>query len=579
MNYTDTYKAWLAAVLDNEKTELLEFAEKEQEIKERFSLPLAFGTAGMRGTLGLGTFRMNEYTVRRATAGIAQYVIGLNKQASGVVIAYDTRNMSYEFALTAARVLAAKNIKVFLFENVRPVPICSFSIGYFDAIAGIMITASHNPKEYNGYKVYGSDGAQMSPDATAIVVDIIEKGSYFGVEEADISVKSREEVKGLDRVNINPYIEVVGKSVDEAYYETIAKLSLSPEAVAKEGKNLKIVYTPIHGTGYIPVTTILSRMNIPCSIVEEQASPDGNFPTVKMPNPEQPDALSLGIKLANKLNSDVVIGTDPDADRMGVAVRDNKGEFVLLNGNQIGALLMDYILRRHTERNTFPKNAAVVKTIVTTSLAKKIAESYGATCFDVLTGFKFIGEKIKEWGESGQFTFMFGYEESYGYLAGTHAKDKDAVVSAMLFAEMVCYYKSINISIYNRLQQLFEKFGYFVEKSISIAFSGLDGMTIMADKMKKLAATTIRGLAGIDVIYTCNYSDRIKSYSDGRIEKINLPKTDAMYYSLTGGDWVCARPSGTEPKLKLYVSASADNQRDAETKADMLIAALGEYIK
>ncbi len=579
MDYIKTYDEWINSISEQEKPELEALKKSDAELKERFSLPLAFGTAGMRGVLGLGTFRMNEYTVRRATAGIAAYIAGIGAKSRGVVIAYDTRNKSYEFALTAARVLAASGIKVYLFENVRPVPICSFSIGYLNAAAGIMITASHNPKEYNGYKVYGSDGAQMSPEATAEVVKIIEKGSYFGINEADISVKSRTDIIGRDKVIINPYIEIVGASVDEAYYAAISKLSLSPEAVASEGGKLKIVYTPLHGTGYKPVTTILSRMNIPFSVVEKQALPDGDFPTVKVPNPEQPDALSLGIKLADELNSEVVIGTDPDADRMGVAIRNDSGRFILLNGNQIGALLMDYILRRHTEKGTLPSNAAVVKTIVTTTFAKKIAESYGARCFDVLTGFKFIGEKIEEWSKSGEYTFMFGYEESFGYLAGTHAKDKDAVVSAMLFAEMVCYYKSINVSIYQRLYELFSKFGYFVEKNISLAFTGLDGMEKMAEKMSRLASTQITSLNGTQVVYTSNFNSGVTLYADGSTEKILLPKSNVMYYSLFGGDWVCARPSGTEPKLKLYVSASDSSLAAAEAKADGLLEALGVFIK
>ncbi len=579
MDYLKTYNEWLDAVTENEKLELASYRGVDAELKERFALPLAFGTAGMRGILGLGTFRMNEYTVRRATAGLATYIVGIDAKERGVVIAYDTRNKSYEFALAAARVLAAYEIKVFLFENVRPVPICSFSIGHLGAAAGIMITASHNPKEYNGYKVYGPDGAQMSPEATAEVVKIIEKKRYFGISEAKLSVSAREDILGRDRYNINPYIEVIGASIDEAYYDAISKLSLSPEAVASEGGKLKIVYTPLHGTGYKPVTTIFRRMNIPFSVVEAQALPDGDFPTVKAPNPEQPDALSLGIKLADELGSDVVIGTDPDADRMGIAVRDDTGQFVLLNGNQIGALLLDYILRRNSERGTLPANAAVVKTIVTTSLAKKIAESYNAKCFDVLTGFKFIGEKIEEWSKSGEYTFMFGYEESFGYLAGTHAKDKDAVVSAMLFAEMVCYYKSIDVSIYTRLNQLFARFGYFAEKNIAFAFTGVDGMEKMAKKMDRLAATPITSLSGIKIAYTSDFRSGITVYSDGTTEKILLPKSNVMYYSLHGGDWVCARPSGTEPKLKIYVSASGADLATANVRADELLAALGAYIK
>ncbi len=576
MSYIDIYNQWLVSVSPEEKQELTSIKDNDNEIKERFTLPLAFGTAGMRGVIGLGTFRMNEYTVKRATLGLAQYIkdLGCEAMARGVVISYDTRFKSYEFALAAAKVLADNCINVYFYEDVRPVPLCSFAIGYLKAIAGIMITASHNPKEYNGYKVYGEDGAQMSPEATAVVVKYIEGYGYFGIKEAALTVETRGEIQRLDNVKINPYITVIGASVNEAYYRALEKLSLSPEAVAGQGANLKIVYTPIHGTGYLPVTEMLSRMKIPFNIVKEQAEPDGAFPTVKVPNPEMPDALTLGIKLADQLNSDVVIGTDPDADRMGVAVRNPQGQFVLLNGNQIGALLMDYILRRHVERGDLPANAAVVKTIVTTSLAKKIADSYGVACFDVLTGFKFIGEKINTWKETGEHTFMFGYEESYGYLCGTHAKDKDAVVSAMLFAEMVCYYKSVNLSIYQRLQQLFEKHGYYTEKSISVTFGGLDGMKLMADKMTALGAMTITALDGVKVERTDNYNTRISTYANGVTQPITLPQSNVMYYLLSTGDWVCARPSGTEPKLKFYVSACAPSSDAAVAKADALLEAL-----
>ncbi|MBO7389976.1 MAG: phospho-sugar mutase, partial [Clostridia bacterium] len=501
MDYMDSYKHWLDNVTEEQKAELTAIKGDDKELRERFTLPLAFGTAGMRGVLGMGTFRMNEYTVARATQGLADYIKDSGEEAvkRGVVISYDTRRMSYEFAMTAARVLAANGVNAYLFENVHPVPILSFSIGYLHTFSGIMITASHNPKEYNGYKVYGEDGAQLSPEATARVVAFIEKRDYFGVPMAAVSAL-RENVMGKDNAPIAPHITVVGRSVDEAYFERIAALSLSPEAVEKEGKELKIVYTPLHGSGYKPVTEILSRMHIPYNVVPEQAAPDPDFPTVKMPNPEMPDALTLGIKLAEKLGSDVVIGTDPDADRMGVAVRSDKGDFVLLTGHQTGVLLMDYILRRHTEKGTLPANAAVVKTIVTTSLAEKVAEYYGATCYDVLTGFKFIGEKIDLFHRTGAHTFLFGYEESYGYLAGTHAKDKDAVVSTMLFAEMVCYYKSIGVSPYARLQEIYASLGYYAEQTISVYFKGLDGMAMMEEKTRDLRKVNITEIAGYKVV-------------------------------------------------------------------------------
>ena len=580
MNYSENYEYWLKNVSPAEKAELSAIAADGKEIAERFSMPLSFGTAGMRGTIGLGTFRMNLYTVARATAGLASYIAEVGEEAKkrGVVISYDTRRMSFEFALEAAKVLAAKGVSVYLFENVRPVPILSFAVGYLKTFSGIMITASHNPKEYNGYKVYGSDGAQLSPEATAKVVSYIEKCDYFGVPKA-AATDSRADVMGKDGEKIGEFITVVGKSVDEAYFSRIEKLSLSPEAVEKEGGNLKIVYTPLHGSGYKPVTEILSRMHIPFNVVPEQAEPDSEFPTVKMPNPEMPDALTLGIKLAEDLGSDVVIGTDPDADRMGVAVKSDKGEFVLLTGNQTGVLLMDYILRRHKEKGTLPANAACVKTIVTTSLAKKVAESYGATCFDVLTGFKFIGEKIDLFQKTGAHTFMFGYEESYGYLSGTHAKDKDAVVSTMLFAEMVCYYKSVGVSVYNRLQEIYKALGYYAEKTISVYFKGLEGMAIMAEKTKALRTVDIKSIAGYKVVAVTDFLAGEKTDVSGKKEKIDFPKSDVMYYSLEGGDWVAIRPSGTEPKLKLYVSASAKSAEAAAEKAAALLDEMKGYVE
>lgn len=576
VNYHSEYLRWLDSVNQQDKQELINIQSNDKEIAERFSMPLAFGTAGMRGIIGIGTYRMNVYSVKRATLGLAKFLKNEGDDAckKGVVISYDTRIMSYEFAIATAKVLSQNKINVFLFENVRPVPFCSFAVGLLNASAGIMITASHNPKEYNGYKVYGPDGAQMSPENTAKVVEYINDCDYFDIAEAPLKTEVRDNIVGNDGLMLNDYVKVIGKSVDEEYYKVISKLSLSPEAVKAQGSKLKIVYTPIHGTGYIPVTTVLSRMGIPFDLVEEQKSPDGNFPTVKLPNPENPDALALGIKLANNIGADVVIGTDPDADRMGVAIRNNNGDFVLLNGNQTGALLADYILKRHTELGDLPANAAIVKTIVTTSLAKKIAESYGATCFDVLTGFKFIGEKINNWESDHKYTFMFGYEESYGYLAGTHAKDKDAVVSATIFAEMVCYYKNIGISLYNRLQELFKQHGYYVEKSSSTTFPGLEGMNIMAQKMDALGKMTIHEFAGVKVDYTMNLNVGLKIFSDGHTEKVDLPKSNVYYYSLKSGDWVCARPSGTEPKLKVYVSACGSSIDEATQKADSLINAL-----
>lgn len=568
MDYRENYREWLEHVDSKQKEELKAILGDEKEMKERFTVPLAFGTAGMRGTICMGISNMNEYTVARATKGLSDYLnaLGADAAARGVVISYDTRRMSFEFALTAARVLGAGGVNVKLFEDVRPVPMCSFAIRYYRAAAGIMITASHNPKEYNGYKVYGEDGAQMSPEATQQVVRVIERTPYFGLEKEDTTITSRDQIDSKDGFAISPHITVIGKTVDEAYFDTIAKLSLSPEAVAKVGKDIKIVYSPIHGAGYKPVTAILARMGISVNVVESQKDPDPDFSTVIMPNPEQPDALARGIELADQLGSDIVIGTDPDCDRMGVAVRDDAGKFTLLNGNQIGALLMDYILMRHTQEGTLPANAAVVKTIVTTKFADKIARSYGAAVFDVLTGFKFIGEKIKEWEDSGEHTFLFGYEESYGYLSGTHARDKDAVVASMLFAEMACYDTDRGVSVYGRLQELFRKFGFFIETSKSITFKGLDGMEKMAAIMEFFRNSKIDRIADARVVSKIDLNQGTIEYADGRTEQSDLPAANVVKYDLGNDEWVCVRPSGTEPKLKIYVSTQAENREASAAK-------------
>lgn len=580
MSYKTNYEEWLQNVDADAKAELLSIQNDDKEIKERFTNPLAFGTAGMRGTICQGIANMNVYTVARATQGLASYINTLGKHAleRGVIVSYDTRRMSFEFALLTAKVLAANNVKVYLFENVRPVPMCSFAVRHLGCVAGVMITASHNPKEYNGYKVYGEDGAQMSPQATAIVVDFIQKLGYFDIPKQQTCVDSQAQIAGKDNYAISDNITVVGASIDDCYYNQLSKLSLSPDAVAQVGGKIKIVYSPIHGSGFVPVTTMLAKMGINVSVVEQQKYPDTEFSTVSVPNPEQPEALQLGIQLADNLGSDIVIGTDPDCDRMGIAIRNDQGQFMLLNGNQIGAMLLDYILMRHQQTGSLPKNAAVVKTIVTTKLADKIARNYGATVFDVLTGFKFIGEKIKEWEENGQYTFMFGYEESFGYLSGTHARDKDAVVASMLFAEMTCYYTSQNIKLYDKLNQLFEKYGYFVESSVSIAFKGLDGMQKMADIMQSFRDNDLTSIAHVDVVAKIDLQQGIIKNADGTIQKSELPSTNVIKYDLGNDEWLCIRPSGTEPKLKIYVSTCADSLDKSRQKNKALESAIKEMI-
>ena len=566
--YIDDFNYWLTKVTDDEKKELISVKDNDEQLKRRFAIPLEFGTAGMRGIIAFGTGCLNRYTVRRATQGVANFIkqVGSTAVNRGVVISYDTRNFSYEFALETASVLAYNGIKVYLYNDTHPVPMCSFAIRYLNAFAGIMITASHNPKEYNGYKVYGEDGAQMSPEDTAVVVKYIDEiKDCFSVNSVEVNVP-RTKILAMNNEVLQDGIVVIGKQVEDAYFEELAKLSLSPEAVKEVASKIKIVYTPLHGSGYKPVTTILKQMNIPCSVVEEQKDPDGNFPTVAVPNPEQPDALKMGINLAKQLRSSIVIGTDPDADRMGVAIKDNNGEFVLLTGNQIGAMMMNYILMRRRDMNNLPSNGAVVKTIVTTNLADMIAQSYGMTVYNVLTGFKFIGEKIKEWERNNKHTFLFGYEESFGYLSGTHARDKDAVVSAMLFAEMACYYESKNIKLYDVLQDLYKKFGYFVEVSKSIAFGGVNGMAEMKAVMDKLRNRPINNIAGNPVVKFMDFSKSVSKNIDGTEETIELPKTNVLKFMLSEDEWCCVRPSGTEPKLKIYVSVKGDTQELAKTK-------------
>ena len=580
MDYNQTYSQWLQSdeLTKEEKARLASLSEDEK--KEMFFCPLQFGTAGMRGVLDLGTNRMNVFTVKRATQGLARYVKTLGKEAMnrGVVISYDTRRYSSEFAIRVAKVLAHSGINAYLFNAVHPVPMCSFAIRHLGAIAGVMITASHNPKIYNGYKVYGEDGAQMSPESTDKVVEFIDKTPYFGIKEAQVDLTA-DNIKGLDNVKVHPHITVIGDSVDNAYFDTISKLSLSPEAVEKFGKNVKIVYTPVHGSGYVPVTRILSRMGITVNVVKEQAWPDTEFSTVRVPNPEEADTLRLGVELANKIGSDVVIGTDPDADRMGIAIRNDDGKFVLLNGNQIGVLLANYIFLRKKETSTMPSNGALVKTIVTTELARALATSYGVTTFDVLTGFKFIGEKIKEWEQSGEYTYLFGFEESYGSLVGTHSRDKDAVVASMMFAEMVCYFDSVGKRVYDVLQGIYNQFGYYVEKARSIAFGGLDGMQKMADIMTQIRSSSFTEIAGTKVLAQSDFVTRKKTYADGKIEDIELPKTNAFKLHLENGDWICVRPSGTEPKLKFYVATSTATESASEKKAESYLAYMENLVK
>ena len=567
-DFKETYERWLKSDVINDETraELESLKGNDKEIEERFYRELEFGTAGMRGILGAGTNRMNIYNVRRATTGVAKHILALGEEAkkAGVLIGYDTRNYSRIFAEETAGVLAAHGIKVYLFDTVHSVPEVSFGIRELGCAIGVMITASHNPKEYNGYKVYGSDGGQLPPDAADIVVDAINKCDVF---DDVITVPYKEaEKSGL--------LEIVGAELDEKFLNAIQKQQLTPDAVTKVADSFKLIYTPFHGTGSRPVQAILKRIGFKnLLVVKEQDTEDGNFPTVKSPNPEDKEGFAIAIEMAKKNDVDIIIGTDPDCDRVGIVVRDAQGEYQILTGNMIGSLLCNYILMRKKENGTLADNAVVIKTIVTTELAAAIAKSYCVEIMNVLTGFKYIGEKMTEFEKNGSHSYVFGFEESYGYLAGTHARDKDGVVSTMLIAEMAAYYKTKNMSLYEALQELYKKYGYYCERTVSVVMPGKDGMEKMSALMKTLRTSPLKSVCGMDITAEADYKTQIITRIDGATEKIEgLPKSDVVKYSLSDGKtYFIVRPSGTEPKIKIYLASSADSMEASEKIIDNVL--------
>ena len=572
MGYLETYNTWTSDKRLNAeaRAELEKIKDNKEEIEYRFGAELEFGTAGMRGIIGYGTNMMNVYTVKRATQGLAEFIktLGEGAMKRGVVISYDTRLKSETFAAAAAEVLAANDITAYVFDEVHPVPMLSFAVRCLKTVAGIMITASHNPKQYNGYKVYGADGAQMSPEDTAVVVDFIKSNTdYLGAP-----VPAEEQRR--------KFIKSVPSSVDKKYYKELKKLTLSKRAVKTCGKDLKLVYTPVHGSGYIPVTTILKKIGIKATVVEEQAKKDTEFSTVEVPNPEFKETLSLGIALAKKIGATVVFGTDPDSDRLGVAVKNGEGEFEALSGNQVGILLLDYILTRLKEEDKLPKNAAVVKSFVTTGMAKAMCRQFGVELIEVPVGFKFIGEKIKLWEKDLSHTFIFGFEESCGYLRGTHARDKDAVVASMLCAEMVCYYASLNKTVYQRLMEIYDTYGYVLDCNVSIPFSGLNAMNEMNAVVDKLKTDPVRKFDIYDVVAIRDYSKNTRLDTvTGNTSEIGSPITNCVYYELENGSFICVRPSGTEPKLKIYYSVKAHHQSDAELALEKMQNAVNKLMK
>lgn len=569
MSYIKEYELWLQNVTGTERSELENIRNNDNEIKERFHASLEFGTAGLRGIIGLGINRMNSYVVARATQGLSNQLKKTNTdgKALSVCIAYDSRNKSEEFARTAARVLAANGIKAYIFPELKPVPELSFSVRFKKAAAGIAITASHNPAKYNGYKVYGSDGAQLSPELASIVLEEIEKTPMFG------GAKIIDFEEGLT----SGMIEFLGEETENAYLDNVLAQSQNPEIVKKAGKNMKFVYTPLHGSGNKLVRAALGKLGFEnVLVVKEQEAPDGDFPTVTSPNPENKEAFTLAIDLAKKNDADLIIGTDPDADRVGILVRDKSGEYVALTGNQTGVLLCEYILSSKKEKGTLPKDGFVVKTIVTTNLAKEICDFYGVELKDVLTGFKFIGEKIKEAEESGKGTYLFGFEESYGSLTGTYARDKDAVSASMLIAEMAVYYKEKGLSLYDQLQKIYEKYGFYHEFVESITMEGLDGIAKIKAIMENIRQNPPKTLGGKKVLAVRDYSTSLRTDTEsGKTEEIFLPKSNVLYFELEDKNNFIVRPSGTEPKIKLYCLLQGKTPDETSKIAKLL----GEDIK
>ena len=566
MDVKTAYEQWLHDFAADADTiaDLKAIANDPAEIEDRFYTELSFGTAGMRGVLGAGMNRMNRYNVRRATKGLAKYLLRNPQEAQrGVVIAYDSRRFSAEFARDAALVLAQEGVPAYLFDALRPVPILSYAVRHLHAIAGIVITASHNPPQYNGYKVYAEDGAQVGPEAADGITAFIRATPY-----TDCKLMDEEEAKAKGLLKI-----IGNKEVDDDYIAQVKTLCIQPELLAEEGSKLSIVYTPIHGSGNVPVRRILREVGISnVSVVKEQELPDPNFSTVKVPNPEDPGAFVLAIKLADEVGAKVIFATDPDCDRLGVAVKTGNGDWQLLTGNQIGCVLLHYILSTKQKQGTLPKNGAAVKSIVSTSLANKIAASFGVEMFETLTGFKFIGEKIQQFQDTGSHTFLFGFEESYGFLSSTFVRDKDGVNASLLIAEVACACAAQGITLYDYVQSIFREYGYFVEKVVSKTLPGKDGLTRMKEIMKDLRENPPKELCGMKVTAVRDYLKGTRT-ADGKVEPTGLPKSDVLYFELEKGNWVCVRPSGTEPKIKLYVNTNASDKADAEKlNADLRVA-------
>ncbi len=573
MGYMDEFNFWLSDSYFDEETkkELEAIKGNEKEIEDRFYKELEFGTGGLRGVIGAGTNRMNIYTVRKATQGLANYILKQGGKEKGVAIAYDSRRMSPEFADEAALCLAANGIKAYVFDALRPTPELSFALRTLGCISGIVITASHNPPEYNGYKCYWEDGAQVTaPKDKEIITEVKNVTDYHEVKTMD----KEEAVKaGL--------YQVIGAEIDDAYMAELKKQIIHPEIIKEMADDMKIVYSPFNGTGNVPVRRILSELGFKhVFVVPEQEMPDPDFTTLDYPNPEDPKAFTLALKLAKEKNADIVLATDPDADRLGIYALDTKsGEYVPFTGNMSGMLIAEYILRERTAENRMPENPALVTTIVTTNMAKAICDDYKVKCIEVLTGFKYIGEQIKWFEQSGSNHYVFGLEESYGCLAGTHARDKDAVVAVMCLCEMAAWCKKNGKTVWDQMLELYEKYGYYKETQYAITLKGIEGSKQIAEIMDKLRSNPPKEFGDLKVVEVRDYdSNKTVNMETGEERETGLPKSNVLYFDLTNDSWCCARPSGTEPKLKFYMGVKGTSLEDAQAKVEKLTEALKAQI-
>ncbi len=567
------YQEWCENPYFDEETrnELKNIAGDEKEISDRFYKDLAFGTGGLRGVIGAGTNRMNIYTVRKATQGLANFIIEENGQEKGVAIAFDSRNMSPEFAEEAARCLCANGIRTWLFESLRPTPELSFALRELGCIAGIVVTASHNPPEYNGYKVYWEDGAQITyPKDEQIIARV-----NAITDLTTVKTMSRKEAdeSGL--------LQIIGEEIDASYMEALKKLVLNPEVIKEQAKSLKIVYTPLHGTGNLPVRRVLSELGFEqVIVVPEQEKPDGNFPTVSYPNPEDKKAFALALELAKKVDADLVLATDPDADRLGVYAKDSKtGEYMAFTGNMSGMIICEYELSQRKEKGMLPEDGAIVTTIVSGNMSQAVAKEYGVDIIETLTGFKYIGEQIKLFEQNHNHTYLFGYEESYGCLVGTHARDKDAVVAVMALCEAAAYYKSKGLTLWDQMLVLFEKYGYYKEGLYTLTLKGQEGAAKIQEILKSFRSNPPKQIGEYKVLAFRDYEeDIIQNDVTGETTKTGLPKSNVLYFELEDQAWCCVRPSGTEPKVKLYMGVKGIDMQDAQNRLEQLTEAMTSLI-